>query len=100
MTFPPPKSQEDRELAQALCVQGMPDAERGKWFAKEWGGVQRRSGLFRAQMPPPSPNARSFATPKEKNAFDEAREIDFAIQHSVFSMSLKASQRETKRTRA
>ena len=64
------------------------------------GGVQRHSGLFRAQMPPRSPNARSFTTPEEKNAFDEAREIDFAIQYSVFSMSLKASQRETTRTRA
>ncbi len=98
MTFAPLQSQEDRELAQALQVQGMPDAERAQWFANEWGRVQRRSRLFRAQMPPRLPTTRSFATPDEKNAFDEAREIEFAVRYSVFSVSLKASQREATRT--
>jgi hypothetical protein len=93
-------SQEDRELAQALRVQGMSDVERANWLIHEWGGVQHRAGLFRAQSPPHQPGARCFATPQEKNAFDEAREIAFAVEHSVFATSQKATQHEAARTRS
>jgi hypothetical protein len=100
MASPLQHFQEDRELAQALHVQGMTDAERTQWLIDEWGGVQRRAGLFSAQFPAHQPGARCFATLQEKNAFDEAREIAFAVRYSVFATSLTANLHETARTRA
>lgn len=95
-----PQSQEIRELAQALRVQAMPDDERDQWMVQEWGGVQRQAGLFRLQLPPHQPGARSFATLDEKNAFDEARELAFAVRHSVFATTVKVGQHESTPTRS
>lgn len=94
-----PLSQEIRELAQALRVQTMPDDQRDQWMVHEWGRAQRQAGLFRLQLPPHQPGARSFATLDEKNAFDEARELAFAMRHSVFATTTDVGQHEATRTR-
>ncbi len=95
----PLQSQESRELAQALRVQFMSDVERDRWIVDEWGRAQRQAGLFRAQLPSHQPGARSFLTLEEKNAFDEARELAFAMRHSVFATTTDVGQHEATRTR-
>lgn len=77
--------QEDRELAKALRVQGMTQAQRSAWLTQVWGSMQRNTAAFYARQPAHQPTARSFATPEEKNKFDEARELDFAVSHSVYA---------------
>jgi hypothetical protein len=87
--FPPsnthPLSQEDRELAQALRVQAMSDAERSTWLVSTWGALQRQSAIFNTHALPHPPRARSYASMEEKNRFDEERELQFAMQHSLFA---------------
>lgn len=74
-------SQEDRELAEALRVQRMTQGQRGAWLTEVWGSMQRNATAFY----PHQPTARSFATPEEKNKFDDARELDFAVSHSAYA---------------
>jgi hypothetical protein len=82
---PTAASQEDRELAEALRVQGMTQVRRGAWLTQVWGSLQRNTAAFYGRQPAHHPTARSFVTPEEKNKFDEAREPDFAVSHSVYA---------------
>lgn len=77
--------QEDRELAEALRVQAMDDTERSLWLENVWGRVQRNAAALAPQQPHYQPTARSYATPEEKNRFDEDRELAWAMQYSVFA---------------
>jgi hypothetical protein len=78
-------SQEDRELAQALRVQAMTDAQRSAWLHEVWGKLQHNAAAFKVGAPAHQPSARSFASPEEKNRFDEARELAFAMSHSIYA---------------
>lgn len=91
-------SQEDLELVEALRVQAMPDQQRGMWLESVWGRVQRNAAHFRTNMPDHPPGARQFSTLEEKNRFDEARELAFAMEHSVFAVASRAAQNEPPRT--
>ena len=91
-------SQEDRELVEALRVQAMPDQQRGPWLESVWGRVQRNAAYFRTHAADHPPGARQFSTLEEKNRFDEARELAFAMEHSVFAATIRAAQNETART--
>ena len=77
--------QEASELAEALRVQSMSAAERSAWLASTWGKVQRRADAFSTNAPDRVPDARSYASPEEKNRFDEARELAFAMRHSIYA---------------
>jgi hypothetical protein len=73
--------QEERELAEAMRVQAMTSSERSKWFASTWGALQRQAILLNDNLPPVfGGGARHFATPDEKNRFDEQRETEQAVQ--------------------
>ena len=73
--------QEQRELAEALRVQAMMPFERSKWLASTWGALQRQALSFAGDLASPRPGAaRHFATPDEKNRFDEQRETEHALQ--------------------
>jgi hypothetical protein len=78
-------SQEDRELAEALRVQAMGVAERSQWLQTVWGRAQRNAAAFAAHAPELPRTARSYASPDEKNQFDEARELELAMRYSVFA---------------
>lgn len=78
--------QEGSELAEALKVQNMSDAERSAWLVNVWGKVQRSADAFAINAPDRVPDARSYASPEEKNRFDEARELAFAMRHSINAM--------------
>ena len=78
-------TQEASELAEALRVQSMSVAERSAWLATTWGKVQRSADAFSVNAPDRVPDARSYASPEEKNRFDEARELAFAMRHSIYA---------------
>ena len=77
--------QENSELAEALRVQAMSVAERSAWLANVWGKVQRSAEAFLSNAPELVPTARCYASPEEKNRFDEARELAFALRHSIYA---------------
>ncbi len=77
--------QEDTELAEALRVQAMTQSQRSAWLENVWGRVQRNAQAFMANAPGHIATARSYASLDEKNRFDEARELAFAIQYSVYA---------------
>ncbi len=83
-------TQEDRELAEALRVQAMTPPQRSAWLRDVWGRVQRNAAAMNTHAPAHEPTARSYATMDEKNRFDEARELEFAMQHSVYATQRKA----------
>lgn len=85
-------NQQDTELAEALRVQAMTQAQRSDWLHNVWGRVQRNAQAFLANAPEYQPTARCYASLEEKNRFDEARELAFALQYSVYAMR-KASPR-------
>ena len=78
-------NQEQAELAEALRVQAMSATERSAWLEHVWGKVQRSAIAFSVNGPEHVSTARSYATWDEKNRFDEARELEFAMHHSIFA---------------
>lgn len=78
-------TQQDTELAEALRVHAMTHLQRSAWLESVWGRVQRNAQSFLVNAPGHEHTARSYASFEEKNRFDDARELAFAIQHSVFA---------------
>jgi hypothetical protein len=74
--------QATRELAEALAVQAMSSNERYLWLQNVWGRLQAAANALQGDRPPTRPTARAFATPQEKNRFDEDRELAFALERS------------------
>lgn len=85
--------QEAAELAEALRVQGMSTDERSAWLRDVWGKVQRSADAFFVNAPDRAHTARSYATPEEKNRFDEARELEFAVHHSIYATQKSSPQK-------
>lgn len=77
--------QESFELLEALRVQAMSTSERSAWLRDVWGKIQRDAAAFFVHAPEQVATARSYATLDEKNRFDEARELAFAVHHSVYA---------------
>lgn len=75
--------QAGRELAEALAVQAMSSEERYLWLHNVWGRLQASASVLLAERPATRPTARAFATPEEKNRFDEDRELAFALERSL-----------------
>jgi hypothetical protein len=69
--------QEERELQEALRVLKSNDASESMEI---WDGLQRWINDLYADMPSELPAARSFASMQEKNAYDEEREVRFALE--------------------
>lgn len=79
--------QAERELQEALRVQGMTPAARWHWLQETWGRLQM-SATFLAAIDQPLPGAaRCYATLEEKNRFDEDREIRQALQMPIHMAS-------------
>jgi hypothetical protein len=78
-------SQENKELQEALRVQAMSPLQRSDWLENVWGRMQRNANAFSTHAPAYEPTARSYASPDEKNRFDEARELAFAMHYSVYA---------------
>lgn len=72
--------QADRELQEALRVQSMTPAARWLWLQETWGRLQDSAAFLSPNHQPTAAGARSYATPDEKNRFDEDREIQQALQ--------------------
>jgi hypothetical protein len=79
-------NQQDIELAEALRVHAMTQAQRSAWLHNVWGRVQRNAKAFLVNAPDYQPTARSYASPEEKNRFDEARELEFAMRRSAYAI--------------
>ena len=79
--------QAGRELAEALAVQAMSSEERFLWLHKVWGRLQASAGVLHAGRPATRPTARAFATPEEKNRFDDDREL--ALAQALASAQVK-----------
>ena len=90
-------SQEDRETAEAMRVQAMSNQQRSLWLESVWGKLQRNASHFRVNFAALQPGARHFATVKEKNEFDEARELALALDHSVFAVAMRSARNEPAR---
>lgn len=75
--------QAERELAEALTVQAMSSSERYLWLQNVWGRLQAGANALQSDRPPTRPTARAFATPQEKNRFDEDRELAWALERSL-----------------
>jgi hypothetical protein len=71
--------QSERELQEALRVQGMTPAARLVWLQDTWGRLQDGASLLFGNMPAQHGTARCYASPVEKNRFDEEREINRAL---------------------
>lgn len=81
-SFPIDLPQEERELQQALAVQRMSAAERGAWLRKEWATAQANAQLFMRRFPQRL-GALNFACLAEKNQYDEARELEQALNYAI-----------------
>jgi hypothetical protein len=72
--------QAERELQEALRVQGMTPEARWLWLQETWGRLQN-SAAFLSPIAQPVPGAaRCYASLDEKNRFDEDRELRQALQ--------------------
>lgn len=72
--------QAERELQEALRVQNMSPTARWQWLQDTWGRLQDGSAFLSANDQLIHHGARCYATLAEKNRFDEAREIQQALQ--------------------
>ncbi len=72
--------QAERELQEALRVQVMTPAARWLWLQETWGRLQDSAAFLSPNDLPMPSAARSYATWEEKNRFDEARELNQALQ--------------------
>ena len=72
--------QSERELQEALRVRCMTPAARLVWLQETWGRLQDSSSVLFGNMPSQPGTARCYASPAEKNRFDEEREISRALQ--------------------
>ena len=88
----PKFDQQSAELAEALRVQTMTPAERSDWLVSVWGKVQGSAQAFSVHAPDRVHTARSYASMDEKNRFDQARELEFAMLHSVYAAQKLLSQ--------
>lgn len=75
--------QMERELQEALRVQDMTPAARWQWLQEEWGRLQDSAALLSTNDQTTPHAARSYATLSEKNRFDEARELQQALQMPI-----------------
>jgi hypothetical protein len=78
-------TQENKELVEALCVQAMSPSQRCYWLENVWSRAQRNANAFFSNAPDYQPTARSYLSLDEKNRFDEARELAFAMHYSVYA---------------
>lgn len=75
--------QADRERQEALRVQSMSPEERLQWLTENWGRLQDSASSLFSDLPQRPKIARCYASMEEKNKFDEARELELALQRSV-----------------
>ncbi len=75
--------QAERELQEALRVQGMTPAARWLWLQENWGRLQDGAALVGSDDQATPGAARCYATLEEKNRFDEARELSQALQMPI-----------------
>jgi hypothetical protein len=69
-----------RETEQALLVQSMSPEARMQWLEDHWGRLQECANLIWAALPQSPRAVRYFESFEEKNAYDDAREIERARQ--------------------
>lgn len=75
--------QAERELQEALRVQGMTPAARWLWLQATWGRLQGDATFLGSDQQSMPGTARCYATWEEKNRFDEARELKKALQMPI-----------------
>lgn len=79
--------QAERELQEALRVQGMSPEARWLWLQETWGRLQDSAAFLWPDAQPMPGAARCYATLDEKNRFDEDREIRQALQMPIHMAS-------------
>jgi hypothetical protein len=75
--------QAERELQEALRVQGMTSDARWQWLQETWGRLQDGAAMLGSDDQPTPGTARCYATLEEKNRFDELRELKQALQMPI-----------------
>lgn len=75
--------QVEREVQEALRVQGMTPAARWQWLQHTWGRLQDSATFLLPNDQPAHGGARCYASLDEKNRFDEDREIRQALQMPI-----------------
>ena len=80
--------QAERELQEALRVQGMTPATRWLWLQETWGRLQMNAAFLSPNNRPLPGAARCYATPDEKSRFDEDREIRQALEMPIHTAGL------------
>jgi hypothetical protein len=75
--------QTERELQEALRVQGMTPAARWQWLQQTWGRLQDSAAFLGPNDQPLPGAARCYASLDEKNRFDEDREIQQALRMPI-----------------
>jgi hypothetical protein len=79
--------QAERELQEALRVQGMTPEARWLWLQETWGRLQDSAALLSPNDQPVPGAARCYATLDEKNRFDEDRELSLALNLPIHRTS-------------
>ncbi len=75
--------QAEREVGEALRVQGMTSAARWQWLQQTWGTLQDSAVFLLPNDQPAHGAARYYASLDEKNRFDEDREIRQALRMPI-----------------
>jgi hypothetical protein len=75
--------QAEREVQEALLVQGMTPEARWVWLQENWGRLQDSAALLGSGDQYTPGTARCYATLEEKNRFDELRELKQALQMPI-----------------
>ena len=79
--------QAERELQEALRVQGMTPDARWLWLQETWGRLQGSAAFLSPNAQPLPGAARCYASLDEKNRFDEDRELRQALQMPIHRAS-------------
>lgn len=79
--------QSERELQEALRVQGMTPDARWLWLQETWGRLQDSAALLSPNVQPTPGSARCYASLDEKNRFDEDRELRQALEMPIHRAS-------------
>lgn len=73
----------NQEVEQAVKVQAMSPDERLLWLEEHWGRLQESANLMLAGLPATPRRALHFTSHSEKNEYDQARELERALQFHV-----------------
>lgn len=82
--------QANREVKEAMRFGTMSPSDKYVWLTENWDPLQAAASSLYSRLPQGVATVRYFATPEEKNRFDEDREIERALQMQMIEASPEA----------